>query len=261
MPSLSFGRRPRPGSSSAAKSTAAALHETACARLVILAGRWSSEAASFMCLLARASSRAGSISAYTQRHLPLHVLSLPASCPSLSVAPLTLKEVRPSSTICLQTPRLLRRHLPSACLSRESLPIASGLCLALRRDRFAWLPKPKRFWTAYDRGCAPDGTARLCVQGRWGSGDHANLYSGEKGARERKKNHPPHLALFHRRSIAQQGFALQAAWLQYEPRPCCSAKFCSTNSRVSKQVFLCKRRGQHCCAKVFLCRRRGSVML
>ena len=68
--------------------------------------------------------------------LPLRVFSLPASCPSLSLAPQWLKEIRPSSTICLQTP-LLFRQLPAACLSRKSLPRACGLDLALRWDRFA----------------------------------------------------------------------------------------------------------------------------
>ena len=70
------------------------------------------------------------ISAYTQRscHLPLRALSLRASCPSLSLAPQTLKEIRPSSAISLQTP-LPHRRLPAACLSRESLPRACGLDL------------------------------------------------------------------------------------------------------------------------------------
>ena len=116
------------------------------ARLVIFAvevgGRWSSEAAGFIRLLARARARnrsasscAASISAYTQRWSVLLSFAAARSfaaslCPSLSLAPQTLKEIRPSSSICLQTPLFLR-HLPAACLSRESLLRACGVDLAL----------------------------------------------------------------------------------------------------------------------------------
>ena len=51
--------------------------------------------------------------------------SAPFSCGSLSLALPTLKEIRPSSAICLQTP-LLFRQLPAACLSREGLPRVHG---------------------------------------------------------------------------------------------------------------------------------------